>query len=84
MPANKPRLVEGAFNPAHIFELVRLGIDLFDSSYAIVLAENACAFRVAADFPRSAAKFEEVDLSNAKFVKQFAAAQLKNSSPISA
>ncbi|CAD5223956.1 unnamed protein product [Bursaphelenchus okinawaensis] len=52
LPVNKPRLVEGAFDPTEIFELIRLGVDIFDTSYAILMAEQGKAFRVSDEFPQ--------------------------------
>lgn len=50
LPPEAPRLVEGVFNPKQIHMLIKEGIDLFDSSYAIHLADQGKAFRLADDF----------------------------------
>lgn len=40
LPKEKPRILNGAFNLETILEAVKCGIDIFDSSYAYVLAEH--------------------------------------------
>ncbi|CAD5231424.1 unnamed protein product [Bursaphelenchus xylophilus] len=66
LPLNKPRLVEGVFDPSQIFELVRLGVDIFDSSYAVLMAEKGQIFRVANDFPKQNT-FELFDFTSEKY-----------------
>lgn len=40
LPKDKPRMLNGAFNFETILEALKCGIDIFDSSYASVLAES--------------------------------------------
>jgi len=48
LPKDKPRLMHGPFDPHTILELVELGIDIFDSSYAYISTERQVAlnFRI--------------------------------------
>lgn len=39
LPKDKPRILNGAFNFETMLEAVKCGIDIFDSSYAYILAE---------------------------------------------
>uniref|UniRef100_A0AC34QWE2 tRNA-guanine(15) transglycosylase-like domain-containing protein n=2 Tax=Panagrolaimus sp. JU765 TaxID=591449 RepID=A0AC34QWE2_9BILA len=50
LPSESPRLIEGAFNPQQILTFIKLGIDLFDSSYAILLADDCKAFKIGKEF----------------------------------
>ncbi|VDL77855.1 unnamed protein product [Nippostrongylus brasiliensis] len=40
LPPRRLRVVSGPFDPAMVLSLVRLGFDLFDSSYAVKMAEE--------------------------------------------
>ncbi|XP_037939356.1 queuine tRNA-ribosyltransferase accessory subunit 2 [Teleopsis dalmanni] len=40
MDADKPKLMSGAYTPLVILELIRLGVDIFDTSYACLAAAN--------------------------------------------
>ncbi|KAI6186632.1 Queuine tRNA-ribosyltransferase accessory subunit 2 [Aphelenchoides besseyi] len=70
LPTNKLRLVEGSFDPANIFQMVLFGIDLFDSSWAVQLAEESKAFRVSSAYPKTN-EFEVLELSNEKYFEDF-------------
>lgn len=50
---NKVRLVEGAFSPSQIFDLIQVGFDLFDSSFTSWAAENGQSFQVHENFPEN-------------------------------
>ncbi len=47
----RPRLMHGAFNPMQVFQLIKCGIDLFDSSYASELSDHGMAFGLDSSFP---------------------------------
>ncbi|KAI6222907.1 TGT domain-containing protein [Aphelenchoides fujianensis] len=70
LPMHKPRMTEGSFDPAAIFRLVSLGVDLFDTSYAVQLAEESKAMRVDAEYPKRN-EFEVLDLREEKYVDDF-------------
>ncbi|KAF8765027.1 Queuine tRNA-ribosyltransferase accessory like protein [Argiope bruennichi] len=40
LPADKPRILHGAFEPELMLEAIKCGIDIFDSSYAYKLSET--------------------------------------------
>ena len=61
-----PRLVEGAFDPYQIHFLIKLGIDLFDSSYTILVAEKGIAFNVADDYAKTGA-FSIIDFKEERY-----------------
>ena len=66
LPPETPRLVEGAFDPSQIWNLVKLGVDLFDSSYAIMLADRGQVFRVGDNYWKTG-EFTVMDLKNEEF-----------------
>ena len=66
LPPEAPRLVEGAFDPSQIWNLVKLGVDLFDSSYAILLADKGQAFRIGDNYWKTG-EFTIMDLKNEEF-----------------
>uniref|UniRef100_A0A7E4VUA0 Queuine tRNA-ribosyltransferase accessory subunit 2 n=1 Tax=Panagrellus redivivus TaxID=6233 RepID=A0A7E4VUA0_PANRE len=66
LPQDKVRLVEGAFNPTQILHLIKLGVDLFDSSFASLMADEGKAFKIADDF-ESTWEFSVLDFNDAKF-----------------
>lgn len=41
LPANKPRIMYGAYNPVTLLQLVASGIDIFDSSYVYLATQAA-------------------------------------------
>ncbi|XP_065191218.1 queuine tRNA-ribosyltransferase accessory subunit 2-like [Sycon ciliatum] len=46
LPADKPRIFHGPASPEDIVRLVECGIDIFDSSYPYLLAENGIALNL--------------------------------------
>ncbi|KAH7730400.1 Protein TGT-2 [Aphelenchoides avenae] len=70
LPATKPRLVEGVFDPSQILYLIQQGIDLFDSSYAAALSEEGKAFKLSDSFPAQP-QFVVLDLSDKKYADDF-------------
>lgn len=43
LPADKLRIMFGAYSPVTLLELISVGIDLFDNSYAYLATSNNCA-----------------------------------------
>ncbi|CAI2352493.1 unnamed protein product [Caenorhabditis sp. 36 PRJEB53466] len=70
LPPAKLRCISGPFNPKTVLFLVQQGLDLFDSSYTIKLAEEGNAFCLADDYPKSA-NYELVDFNNPKYADDF-------------
>ncbi|PAV85882.1 hypothetical protein WR25_09133 [Diploscapter pachys] len=66
LPPSKIRFAPGPFDPSMVFFLVQQGIDLFDSTFAIKMAEEAKAFKLVDDYPHSDA-FDLVDFHEAKY-----------------
>ncbi|VDM07479.1 unnamed protein product [Wuchereria bancrofti] len=64
------RLVNGAFSPTEVVALAHLGIDLFDSSYAIFLAEQGKAFVCSENFPEEAT-FSVFDFTDTLYSEDF-------------
>ncbi|KAM3717076.1 putative COA8 family protein [Dirofilaria immitis] len=64
------RLVNGAFSPTEVVALAHLGVDLFDSSYAIFLAEQGKAFVCSANFPHEAT-FNVFDFTDTLYSEDF-------------
>uniref|UniRef100_A0A1I7T6A8 Queuine tRNA-ribosyltransferase accessory subunit 2 n=3 Tax=Caenorhabditis tropicalis TaxID=1561998 RepID=A0A1I7T6A8_9PELO len=70
LPPTKLRYIAGPFNPKTILFLIKNGIDLFDSSFPVKLADEGHAFCLADDYPTSS-NFEIVDFNNQKFADDF-------------
>ncbi|TKR86377.1 hypothetical protein L596_010981 [Steinernema carpocapsae] len=70
LPEGKLRLCEGSFTPAQIMFLISLGFDMFDSSYATMLAEEGKALRLASDFPANL-QFATLDFTDKTFEEDF-------------
>uniref|UniRef100_A0A7I4YUB9 TGT domain-containing protein n=1 Tax=Haemonchus contortus TaxID=6289 RepID=A0A7I4YUB9_HAECO len=70
LPPTRFRFVAGPFDPAMVLYLVRLGFDLFDSSYAIKISEEAKCLRLADDYPYSA-HFELLDFNDDKYADDY-------------
>ncbi|CAB3396607.1 unnamed protein product [Caenorhabditis bovis] len=70
LPPNKLRIVSGPFDPTKVLTLVRLGIDLFDSSYAVKLAEQNRGFYLSDNYP-SCSTFFTLDFSDEQFAENF-------------
>uniref|UniRef100_A0A915DJB5 tRNA-guanine(15) transglycosylase-like domain-containing protein n=1 Tax=Ditylenchus dipsaci TaxID=166011 RepID=A0A915DJB5_9BILA len=65
------RMVEGPFDPHQIFTLIQLGIDIFDSSYAIWLAQQGRGFKLTDDYPSSSSGFKVVDFNDNRYRNDF-------------
>ncbi|WKY10437.1 hypothetical protein Q1695_002641 [Nippostrongylus brasiliensis] len=66
LPPTRLRVVSGPFDPAVVLSLVRLGFDLFDSSYAVKMAEEFKCLRLSDDYPHSPL-FELLDFKDNKY-----------------
>lgn len=53
LPGDKVRLMLGAYNPCTILELINVGIDVFDNSYAFLATTNRCALSFNYDVKQS-------------------------------
>jgi len=73
LPIEKVRLVEGPLDPGQIFHLTQLGIDLFDSSYSIMLSEQGKAFRLHDEFPNTNSMpfFDVIDFTDDRHQDDF-------------
>ncbi|XP_017462488.1 PREDICTED: queuine tRNA-ribosyltransferase subunit QTRTD1 homolog [Rhagoletis zephyria] len=49
LPADKPKMLPGAYTPPVILELISLGVDIFDTSYAYCATTNFKAFTFSLD-----------------------------------
>lgn len=58
MPQEKLRAVHGCWNPVTVLELVRLGVDLFDTSYCYILTERSCALIFSLDVNDKSDQYE--------------------------
>uniref|UniRef100_A0AC35TPJ2 TGT domain-containing protein n=1 Tax=Rhabditophanes sp. KR3021 TaxID=114890 RepID=A0AC35TPJ2_9BILA len=63
LPQSKFKLAEGVFNPTQVVALVKMGFDLFDSSYASRLAFEGVAFVVDDDFPNQDGGFKTINFT---------------------
>lgn len=66
LPANKLKIMMGAYTPVTTLQLIQLGIDLFDNSYAYLATKNDCAltFRHSLDDESST---YDLDVSDEKY-----------------
>ncbi|VDK56799.1 unnamed protein product [Anisakis simplex] len=70
IPSTHLRYTSGAFSPAEVIALSRIGIDLFDSSYAIMLAERGEMLKLGPKFPDDPT-FIVLNFSDKKFADDF-------------
>ncbi|CAD6186608.1 unnamed protein product [Caenorhabditis auriculariae] len=70
LPPGKVRCTSGPFDPKMVKFLVEQGLDLFDSSYAVSLAEKNSAFRLADDYPASSS-FVLTNFEDEKYADDF-------------
>lgn len=67
LPNDRLRMFPGALNPSQVMDLVRQGIDMFDSSYTHLITEDYLALLVSNDL--SAEKddiFKTIDLKEGR------------------
>lgn len=67
LPEEKLRVMFGAYSPVTTLELIALGIDLFDNSYAYVATINNCALTFSFDINESKTNYD-LDLADEKWV----------------
>uniref|UniRef100_A0A914WC93 Queuine tRNA-ribosyltransferase accessory subunit 2 n=1 Tax=Plectus sambesii TaxID=2011161 RepID=A0A914WC93_9BILA len=70
LPSGKPRMFNGALSPSQVFELVKFGVDLFDSSFPSSLADQGKAFRLADNYPHDNA-FHTIDFNDKSLADDF-------------
>uniref|UniRef100_A0A915B3W8 tRNA-guanine(15) transglycosylase-like domain-containing protein n=1 Tax=Parascaris univalens TaxID=6257 RepID=A0A915B3W8_PARUN len=70
IPSTSLRYTSGAFSPSEVVVLTRLGIDLFDSTYAILLAEQGQMMMLNEEFPVDSS-FSILDFNDKKFADDF-------------
>ncbi|VDK28056.1 unnamed protein product [Gongylonema pulchrum] len=70
LPPAHLRLANGAFSPTEVLALTRIGVDLFDSSYAVFLSEQGKAFICSDDFPLDPT-FSVLDFSDSIYAEDF-------------
>lgn len=58
LPADKLRCMFGAYSPVSTLELIALGVDVFDNSYAYVATINNCALTFAFEVDAVATAFD--------------------------
>lgn len=71
LPPSRIRFVAGPFDPTMVLHLVRLGFDMFDSSFAVKIAEEAKCVRLADDYPHSPL-YEVLDFNDDKYADDYA------------
>lgn len=69
LPSDKPRAAFGTLRPEEIHSLIRIGFDIFDSSYATYLAEAGRALII--DFHDLVTASSELDLNDQKWKEDF-------------
>lgn len=65
LPNDKLRSVQGCWNPADVIKLIKLGIDLFDTSYCYVLTERCAAMTFSIDDSDESTSYE-INLRDSK------------------
>uniref|UniRef100_A0A0N5AJK4 TGT domain-containing protein n=1 Tax=Syphacia muris TaxID=451379 RepID=A0A0N5AJK4_9BILA len=60
-----PKIANGPFSPTEIVSLAKLGVDLFDSSFATLLAEEGKLFQLHPQFPK-VPTYSLIDLNDEK------------------
>lgn len=68
LPTDKLRIMFGAYSPLATLELIALGIDLFDNSYAYVATINNCALTFSSDVNAKGDTPYDLDLADEKLV----------------
>lgn len=67
LPVNKLKIMFGAYNPALVIQLIQLGVDVFDTTYAYLATSNNRALTFTFDINRCASDLESpfaIDLSD--------------------
>lgn len=76
MPADKLRIMFGAFAPAMVLQLCALGVDLFDNSYAYLATRHASALTFSLDAADADGKTQstatyDIDLDDERYKSEF-------------
>lgn len=71
LPKDKPKALFGPFPPETMFELIKLGIDIFDTSYATCLSEKGIAMTVKLDTATGITSTQLLDLTKDDFKRDF-------------
>lgn len=68
-PNSNSQLFQGPFNPNQVVFLVGLGIDMFDSTYPLMMAEKGIAFGLVDGFPSKPGneQFTTMDMNDEKY-----------------
>lgn len=74
LPVDKMKMMLGAYSPSVLLELIRLGIDVFDTSFADIVTNvrRALVFNFDVDRDRPTEISPEIDLMDSKFKEDFA------------
>ncbi|GLV32056.1 uncharacterized protein CBL_11988 [Carabus blaptoides fortunei] len=71
LPERKFRIVEGCWNPVDVIKLIRLGVDIFDTSYIHLLVERTSALTFTFDSDNKTLNNYEINLTDSKFDEDF-------------
>lgn len=71
LPKDKPKAFFGPFPPDTMFELIKLGVDIFDTSYATCLSEKGIAMITKVDTITGITSTKLLDLTQDEFKKDF-------------
>ncbi|KAK4877145.1 hypothetical protein RN001_009651 [Aquatica leii] len=66
----KLKAIHGCWNPVTILQLIKLGIDLFDTSYCHIVTERSCALTFSLDLSNTEEAFE-LNLRQSQFADDF-------------
>ncbi|KAF5280555.1 hypothetical protein FQR65_LT00306 [Abscondita terminalis] len=70
LPQDKLKALHGCWNPLAILKLIKMGIDLFDTSYCHIVTERSCALIFSFDSSESEETFE-LNLRQSHFADDF-------------
>lgn len=71
LPSDKMKIMSGAYHPTVVLELVQLGVDVLDSSFADIVTNENRAIVFNTDFNQPQPTFPEIDLLDEKFKDDF-------------
>lgn len=80
LPAEKLRVMQGCWNPLAIIKLVKLGIDMFDTSYCRMLTERSAALTFPIDNNDESSSYE-INLRQLRYADDFQPMLLKCQCP---
>ncbi|KAL3283896.1 hypothetical protein HHI36_018065 [Cryptolaemus montrouzieri] len=70
LPAEKLRTIQGCWNPLTIIKLVKLGVDIFDTSYCRMLTERSAAMTFPIDGTEDSVTYE-INLRQLRYLDDF-------------